>query len=92
MTSQSRRKHQITVLITHKKARRTNRTDRRVAARQLAVWLTLGFAIVFIAGSYLSAHQRPDPEKLSTYECGFAPFEDTRSQFDVADSGTVIPN
>ncbi len=45
--------------------------------------LTLGFAIVFMAGSYFSAHQRPDPEKLSTYECGFAPFEDTRSQFDV---------
>lgn len=47
------------------------------------VGLTLGFAILFIAGSYFSAEQRPDSEKLSTYECGFAPFEDSRSQFDV---------
>ena len=26
---------------------------------------------------------RPDPEKLSPYECGFEAFEDTRSKFDV---------
>ncbi len=47
------------------------------------IGLTLGFAILFMAGSYMSALQRPDPEKLSSYECGFAPFEDARSQFDV---------
>ncbi len=29
------------------------------------------------------ARQRPDAEKLSPYECGFAPFEDARSRFDV---------
>ncbi|MFC4485989.1 MULTISPECIES: NADH-quinone oxidoreductase subunit A [Tepidiphilus] len=26
---------------------------------------------------------RPDPEKLSPYECGFEPFEDARIRFDV---------
>jgi len=26
---------------------------------------------------------RPDPEKLSPYECGFEAFEDTRMKFDV---------
>jgi NADH-quinone oxidoreductase subunit A len=26
---------------------------------------------------------RPDPEKLSPYECGFAAFEDARMKFDV---------
>jgi NADH-quinone oxidoreductase subunit A len=26
---------------------------------------------------------RPDPEKLSPYECGFEAFEDARMQFDV---------
>ena len=25
----------------------------------------------------------PDPEKLSAYECGFEPFEDSRIEFDV---------
>ncbi|MCX7961163.1 MAG: NADH-quinone oxidoreductase subunit A [Burkholderiales bacterium] len=27
--------------------------------------------------------QRPDPEKLSPYECGFEAFEDARMKFDV---------
>ena len=30
-----------------------------------------------------SFEQHPDAEKLSTYECGFEPFEDARSRFDV---------
>lgn len=34
------------------------------------------------AGAILSPH-RPNPEKLSQYECGFAPFEDARLKFDV---------
>ena len=29
------------------------------------------------------APQHPDREKLSAYECGFEPFEDSRGQFDV---------
>ncbi|CAK0763775.1 NADH-quinone oxidoreductase subunit A [Azospirillaceae bacterium] len=36
-----------------------------------------------IAGSYLFAAQKPDGEKLSAYECGFEPFEDSRGRFDV---------
>jgi len=31
----------------------------------------------------LLAPNRPDPEKLSPYECGFEAFEDTRMKFDV---------
>ena len=31
---------------------------------------------------YLSP-KNPDPEKLSAYECGFEPFEDSRMEFDV---------
>ena len=27
--------------------------------------------------------QRPDPEKLSAYECGFEAFDDSRSRFDI---------
>src|SRR6266852_8994659 len=31
----------------------------------------------------LVAPDRPDPEKLSPYECGFEAFEDARMKFDV---------
>jgi NADH-quinone oxidoreductase subunit A len=31
----------------------------------------------------LLGNQRPDPEKLSPYECGFEAFEDARMKFDV---------
>src|SRR3977135_2454167 len=29
------------------------------------------------------APSKPDPEKLSAYECGFPPFDDARMKFDV---------
>ncbi len=41
------------------------------------------FGILFIAASYIVSVQKPDTAKLSTYECGFAPFGDTRGQFEV---------
>ena len=31
----------------------------------------------------LVAYKRPDPEKLSAYECGFNAFDDARMKFDV---------
>ena len=36
-----------------------------------------------VGGSLLVARQKPNPEKLSAYECGFEPFDDTRRRFDV---------
>ncbi len=39
--------------------------------------------VMMPAMSWMMARQRPDPEKLSAYECGFAPFEDARRRFDV---------
>ncbi len=45
--------------------------------------IAAAIAIAMVGGSMLAARQKPDPEKLSTYECGFAPFEDTRGRFDV---------
>ena len=42
-----------------------------------------GLAVVMISAAYLIAHQKPDPEKLSAYECGFEAFDDARGQFDV---------
>lgn len=37
--------------------------------------------IIFL--SYFLAKQNPDSEKLSVYECGFEPYDDTRHSFDV---------
>jgi len=39
--------------------------------------------VVILGASYLLARQNPDAEKLSAYECGFEPYEDTRHVFDV---------
>jgi len=36
-----------------------------------------------IAMGYMLAPNRPDPEKLSPYECGCEAFEDARMKFDV---------
>jgi NADH-quinone oxidoreductase subunit A len=36
-----------------------------------------------IALSYLLVTQNPETEKLSTYECGFEPYGDTRNQFNI---------
>ena len=42
-----------------------------------------GIAVAMVGGSRLAAPQRPYPEKLSAYECGFEPFDDARRRFDV---------
>jgi NADH-quinone oxidoreductase subunit A len=43
----------------------------------------LAFGCVPILLGWLIAPNRPDSEKLSAFECGFAPFEDARMKFDV---------
>ena len=40
-------------------------------------------SIIIVGLSYLLAIQNPETEKLSTYECGFEPYEDARHKFDV---------
>jgi NADH-quinone oxidoreductase subunit A len=40
-------------------------------------------AAAMIGASLLAARQRPYPEKLSAYECGFEAFDDARRRFDV---------
>ena len=39
-------------------------------------------AVMLTLGTLISPN-RPDPEKLSPYECGFEAFEDARMKFDV---------
>ena len=45
--------------------------------------IATGIAIAALVASYIVARQRPDPEKVSAYECGFDAFDDARGQFDV---------
>ena len=47
----------------------------------LAISAVLGVA--FLAIPALIAPKSPDPEKLSSYECGFNAFDDARMKFDV---------
>ena len=45
----------------------------------IALVLSIGFILI----NYLASPKNPDPEKLSTYECGFEAFNDSRMEFDV---------
>ena len=45
--------------------------------------VAVGLSGIIILASYVVAPQRPDPKKLSAYECGFEAFGDTRGKFDV---------
>ena len=47
------------------------------------LFIALALSIGFIFINYLFSPKNPDPEKLSAYECGFEPFNDSRMEFDV---------
>ncbi len=51
----------------------------------ILVFLGIAAAIAsaMVGGAMLAAKQKPDPEKLSAYECGFNAFDDARMKFDV---------
>jgi NADH-quinone oxidoreductase subunit A len=40
-------------------------------------------ATAMIVGSLVAARQKPYPDKLAAYECGFDAFDDARRRFDV---------
>lgn len=45
--------------------------------------LSLVISLVIFGASYFVSVARADVEKISAYECGFDPFEDARTTFDV---------
>jgi NADH-quinone oxidoreductase subunit A len=49
----------------------------------LFIVIGAGLGLVLLTLGSLVAPDRPDPEKLSPYECGFEAFEDARMKFDV---------
>lgn len=47
----------------------------------LIVSVLLSFLILLL--SFFFSTQKADPEKISAYECGFDPFDDSRSRVDI---------
>jgi NADH-quinone oxidoreductase subunit A len=47
------------------------------------ILIALAMGVAPLVLTQFLAEQKPDAEKLSTYECGFEAFEDSRMQFDV---------
>tara|TARA_B100001027_G_C16100902_1_gene256034 strand:- start:199 stop:567 length:369 start_codon:yes stop_codon:yes gene_type:complete len=45
----------------------------------ISLLVSLGFIIL----NFTFSPKNPDPEKLSAYECGFEPFNDSRMEFDI---------
>ena len=53
----------------------------------LTIIIFLAIALIFSLGflilNFAFSPKNPDPEKLSAYECGFDPFNDSRMEFDI---------
>ena len=49
----------------------------------LFLLIAFGLSCAFVIVNYILSPKNPDPEKLSAYECGFEPFQDSRMEFDV---------
>ena len=47
------------------------------------LFIAIGLSIGFVVLNFLLSPKKPAPEKLSTYECGFEAFGDSRMEFDV---------
>ena len=47
------------------------------------LFIALGLSCAFVVINLILSPKHPHPEKLSAYECGFEPFEDSRIEFDV---------
>jgi NADH-quinone oxidoreductase subunit A len=45
--------------------------------------IAVGLGLVLMLSALVIAVRNPDPEKVSTYECGFNAFDDARMKFDV---------
>ncbi len=47
------------------------------------LFIALALSIGFIFINFILSPKNPDPEKLSTYECGFKAFDNSRIEFDI---------
>lgn len=49
----------------------------------LFIMIGIGFGVMPLLAGFILGPRRPYAEKQSAYECGFEPFDDTHSKFDV---------
>jgi NADH-quinone oxidoreductase subunit A len=67
--------------------RRTGCRMTELLSNYLPIVIFIGLCAVIglalIAAPFIIAVKRPDPEKVSAYECGFDAFDDARMKFDV---------
>jgi NADH-quinone oxidoreductase subunit A len=49
----------------------------------LAIFIAFILGVIIFGLSFFLSLSNPDTEKLSSYECGFDPYEDARHSFDV---------
>jgi NADH-quinone oxidoreductase subunit A len=47
------------------------------------IGICVAIGVALMASAFIIAIHRPDPEKVSAYECGFEAFDDARMRFDV---------
>jgi NADH:ubiquinone oxidoreductase subunit 3 (subunit A) len=47
------------------------------------IGVSLVLSLLILGLSFVFSTQKADPEKVSAYECGFDPFDDARSRFDI---------
>ena len=47
------------------------------------IGVAVALSVVIVLASFILVRQKPDSEKVSPYECGFPPFSDARTKFDV---------
>ena len=47
------------------------------------IFIAGGLSLFMVLASLVVGMRKPDPDKLSAYECGFDAFEDCRTKFDV---------
>ena len=47
------------------------------------LFIALALSIGFVFINFILSPKNPDPEKLSTYECGFEAFDNSRIDFDI---------
>ena len=49
----------------------------------LFLLVSIILSIAFLSLSFFVSPKKPNNEKLSPYECGFEPFDDARTKFDI---------
>nr|YP_009449555.1 NADH dehydrogenase subunit 3 [Cymbomonas tetramitiformis]ANA57099.1 NADH dehydrogenase subunit 3 [Cymbomonas tetramitiformis] len=47
------------------------------------LFLSTALSLLILSLSFVFSVQKADAEKVSAYECGFDPFDDARSRFDI---------